>query len=113
MGGVFILRLRENLSVEEVACMRSLMAFFAVCLFFYIKGPFAVVADTAELALGNHAHIHLVGTLFHLEHMVVAGTAFFVLSFNMRSMTEEHRFSAIRFEGHIASTHTAERSAPA
>jgi len=52
-----------------------MMAPFALCAVFYVKGGLAVVTGPAEIAFGHLAHVHLVRSLFHLEDPEVTSRA--------------------------------------
>ena len=79
-------------SFKWVTLRCSPMAFLAICLVLHVKGSFTVVAQAAEHAFVDLAHVHLisVGVLLHLERAVVTGAAPPMLSFNMLFMAEEY-----------------------
>jgi hypothetical protein len=66
------------------------MALDAVIRTLYVKGLLAVVTLAAEIPLGQFAHVHLVGTLGHLEYLVVAAGALDAFAFDMGLMAEGH-----------------------
>ena len=67
------------------------MALGAVLCFLHVKGLFAIVALAAKSTLGQLAHIHFIGTLRHLENLIVATRAFQPLALHMDIVTEYDR----------------------
>ena len=83
----------------------SLMALIAVLGVLHVEGLAAVVALSAEIALRDLAHFHLVGALRHLEHGVMTARALESLVRDMLLMTEDDRFRALGAERQVASPH--------
>jgi hypothetical protein len=52
------------------------MASDAVLRILDVERFLAIVALAAKIALGQFAHVHLVGTLGHLEHLIMTSGAF-------------------------------------
>jgi hypothetical protein len=67
------------------------MAFYAIIGSLHVERLLAVVALSAEVSLGDLAHVHLVRTLGHLEDLVMAARAFDALALDMGVMAEVHR----------------------
>src|SRR5512144_825147 len=81
------------------------MAANAVLRFLYVEALLPVVAFTAEFTFRDLAHVHLVGSLLHLENMVVASGAlepFFLHVF----LVAEHNWQGIlRSKSQISAAH--------
>lgn len=75
-----------------------LMAFHAVCLVFYIKGAFSVVADAAELPFVQFFHIDFIGLFGHLKCMIMTGAAFGSPYVDMLLVAEKNWLGALGFE---------------
>lgn len=65
------------------------MAPAAALLVIYVKGFFSVVAFAAEITFIDAGHVHFVGTLGHLEDLVVATGALEPLFIDMLFMAED------------------------
>jgi hypothetical protein len=73
----------------------------AVLLVFYVKTLLPIVTPAAEFSLGYLAHLHLVGSLSHLEDLVMTSCAFEALIVNVKFMTKDNRRSILGREGQI------------
>ena len=78
------------------------MATDAVFLLFHVKALLPVVALAAEVALGDLAHIHLVGALGHLENLVMAARAFQTLAVDVLFVAENDRRGILGCEGQVS-----------
>lgn len=72
-------------------CIRLLVTASAVFLVFYIEALLSIVAFTAEVSLGQLAHVHLVRTLRHLEYLIVAAGTLEALVIYVFFMAENDR----------------------
>jgi hypothetical protein len=86
----------------DAAKMRLFMALAAVFLVLHIEGLLTVVALAAELALGKLGHVHLVGTLLHLEYRVMATGAFQSFFAYVLFMAEDDLAGVFRREDDVA-----------
>jgi len=75
-----------------------LMALDAVIGAFHVEGLLSVVTLATEIPFGQFAHVHLVGTLGHLEDLVMTSGALDAFSFDMGLMAEVHRVCVLGSE---------------
>jgi len=63
----------------------------AILLVLRVEALLAVMAFPAEITFGYLVHIHLGGTLGHLEYLIVTSSALQAFSNHMLLMTENDR----------------------
>jgi hypothetical protein len=85
------------------------MTFAAVLRFLYIERFLPVMALSAKISLGQLAHVHLVGPLGHLEHMVMTARALQALRFYMQFVAEHNFRCPPGFEGEVAAAYFISR----
>jgi hypothetical protein len=69
-----------------------------------VKGLLAVMAFSAELALGHLAHVHFIRTLGHLEYLIVAIGTLEIFAGDVLLVAEDDVQSILGGEGKIAAS---------
>jgi hypothetical protein len=92
----------ERLFSGDFTREKLFVALGAVLRFLHVKGLFAIVALAAKSPLGDLGHIHFIGTLRHLEHLIVATRTLQTFAFYMYFMTENYLRCPFRPKGKIA-----------
>lgn len=81
-----------------------LMTPAAIFLILHIKGFLTVMAFTAEIALTELRHIHLVGSLLHLKNCIMAAGAFETFFVDMFFMAEYNRAGILWIENYVSTS---------
>jgi hypothetical protein len=83
----------------------SPMAAVAVLGVLDVEGLLSIVAFPAEFAFGDLAHVHFVGTLRHLEDLVMAPGAFEAFLAHVPLVAEKDRRGLFRSERQVTPAH--------